>query len=240
LKTSFQDLPFQLSSRTISVPISEGKPERFAFQAVIIEISAKHVADLQERLFALGDPTILQRHFPYVGGHQFIPFLKSKEWSVQKNYNLARVQESIVQDLKPIFVEHLNDLRNKIGLVETLRAGFMGMRYADPETSSMFPLLHSIHNTANKGTKVALVPSLHFNSAVTQLAAVHSILRNYIPRCSTKTSLLKVILLALVDSKLTRSPPVTAPLLPIDFCLASILKAGTILPLLATHPNAIA
>jgi hypothetical protein len=84
-----EHIPFQLSSRTISVAYQEGKPERYSFQAVIIETSTKHAATLKERLFAL-DPTMGRTEFPYSGKYPFIPLLKSQEWSITKIYQLAR------------------------------------------------------------------------------------------------------------------------------------------------------
>ncbi len=64
--------------------------------------------------------------------------------------------------------------------------GFYDMQYTAPETagqcSTSVPLLHSIHNTAKPTIKVALVPSRHYENAVTQLFAIHSILASYIPQ----------------------------------------------------------
>jgi hypothetical protein len=39
-------LPFQLSSRSISVPIKEGDQSRFSFQAIVVETSVKHAQPL--------------------------------------------------------------------------------------------------------------------------------------------------------------------------------------------------
>lgn len=40
-----EELPFQLSSRTVTVPIDQGSHERYSFQAVVIETSAKDAKD---------------------------------------------------------------------------------------------------------------------------------------------------------------------------------------------------
>jgi len=45
-----QPIPFQLSSRNISVPIVEGSRERYSFQAVVVETSATHATALRERI----------------------------------------------------------------------------------------------------------------------------------------------------------------------------------------------
>ncbi len=42
------------------------------------------------------------------------------------------------------------------------------------------PLLHSIHNTAKPNNKVALVPNKHYDNALMQLSAIHSILASNI------------------------------------------------------------
>jgi hypothetical protein len=46
-------IPFQLASRNISVLVSDGCKERFTFQAIVIETSTKHAANLQERFYEL-------------------------------------------------------------------------------------------------------------------------------------------------------------------------------------------
>ncbi len=179
-----EELPFQLSSRSVSVPVQDGKSERFAFQAVVVETSTQQAASLRERFFSLGDPKQVQQKFPYTGRYQFVPFLKTKEWTVQKILSLARLHVKIVQDLRPIFLSNLQDIHNSIDNGgTTLMQGFYGMQYtlplgdAPPEPE---PLLHSIHNTGKQYTKVALVPTCHYDSALTQLSAIHSILTSYI------------------------------------------------------------
>ncbi len=181
-----QELPFQLSSRSVSVPIQDGKPERFAFQAVVVETSTQQAASLREKFFSLGDPKQVQQKFPYTGRYQFVPFLKMKEWTVQTILSLARLHVKIVQDLQPIFLSNLQDIHNSIDNGgTTLMQGFYGMQYtlpmgdAPPEPE---PLLHSIHNTGKQYTKVALVPMCHYDSALTQLSAIHSILTSYISK----------------------------------------------------------
>jgi hypothetical protein len=79
---SNEELPFQLSSRSVSVPIQEGKPERFVFQAVVVETSTQQAASLRERFFSLGNPKQVQEKSPYTGKYQFVPFLKYLKSSV--------------------------------------------------------------------------------------------------------------------------------------------------------------
>lgn len=62
--------------------------------------------------------------------------------------------------------------------------GFYGMVYNPPAengpTQKLEPLLHSIHNTSKVTTKVTLVPNSHYEEALTQLSAIHSILCSYV------------------------------------------------------------
>ncbi len=181
------EVTFQLSSRSVSVPIQEGKPERYAFQAVVVETSTQQASTLREKFFSLGNPTQAQNRFPYTGKYQFVPFLKTQEWTVEKILRLAKLHVKIVQDLKAIFIKNLKDIHNTINDDgTTLLQGFYGMTFTPPppvtgETPTSVPLLHSIHNTGKSTTKVALVPSYHYEAANTQLSAIHSILASYIP-----------------------------------------------------------
>jgi hypothetical protein len=181
LSISQTSLPFQLSARTISIPISEGKPDRYYFLAVIAETSVEHAAALRERFYSLSDPFEVKRAYPYVGGHQFILLLKSKEWPTVKIYKLAVLHTQLTQLSKPIFVHNVADLQTPIGPSFTLRGGFNGMISMPTTTSPTRPLIYSIHNTSNLDTKVALVTPELFDDAVTQLAAVHSILLANVP-----------------------------------------------------------
>jgi hypothetical protein len=182
-----EELPFQLSSRSVSVPIQEGKQERFAFQAVVIETSTQHAASLREKFFSLGNPEQAIERYPYTGKYQFVPFLKTKEWTMTKILNLAKLHVKIVQELKAIFIANIQNIHNSINHGgRTLMQGFYGMQYTIPATDTQpaisDPLLHSIHNTSKPTTKVALVPICHYEAALTQLSAIHSILASYIPQ----------------------------------------------------------
>lgn len=43
------DLLLQLSARTTTIPIASGKPEKFSFQAVVIETPVNHAKKLREK-----------------------------------------------------------------------------------------------------------------------------------------------------------------------------------------------
>lgn len=174
------DLEFQLSSRTISVPVTEGKPEKFSFNAVVVETSVKNAALLRERFYALGDPLNIKNFFPYTGGNQFVPLLKSKEWSVTKIYRLAKVHMQVIMDLKPIFLQNIRDLRNSIGPNFNLRQGFCGMETSPSTGNPIELLLHSIHNTSVTTTKVALTKSALYDDAVSQFSVIAGILKEKI------------------------------------------------------------
>jgi hypothetical protein len=47
------EIDFQLSSRSISVPIKEGDASRSSFQAIVIETSTKLAYTMRERFFEL-------------------------------------------------------------------------------------------------------------------------------------------------------------------------------------------
>jgi hypothetical protein len=97
-----------LSSRSVSIPIQEGKPDHFIFQAVKVKTSTQQAASLHERFFSLGNPVQVQQKFPYTGKHQFFLFLKTKEWTVTKIPSLARLPVKIVQALESIFITYPN------------------------------------------------------------------------------------------------------------------------------------
>ncbi len=129
----------------------------------------------------MGNPKQAQERFPYTDQYQFVPFLKTTEWTVAKILRLAKLHVKIVQDLRGIFIQNLKDIRNGIDTEgTTLLQGFYGMTFtpptADGELPKSKPLLHSIHNTGKPTIKVALVPSHHYEAATTQLSAIHNIL----------------------------------------------------------------
>jgi hypothetical protein len=86
------DFPFQLSSRTISVPTDNNKDsKRYSFPAVAVETSVCQAKSLRENFFAQPKPELAKAKFPYTGPYQFVPTLQSKEWPVIKIVQLAKV-----------------------------------------------------------------------------------------------------------------------------------------------------
>jgi hypothetical protein len=43
---------------------------------------------------------------------QFVPMVKPNDWPISKIYQLAHLHSSIVDDLKPIYIHHIQDLNN--------------------------------------------------------------------------------------------------------------------------------
>ncbi len=186
LESTKDEVQFQLTARTISVPIQEGKPERYTFQAVVVETATSTAAKLREKFFSLGNPLEAKLNYPYTGHYQFVPFLHTKEWTVPKILRLAKLHVSIVQDLKPIFLGNLKNIHNTIDNDgTTLLQGFYGMSYSTLSSNTApartVPLLHSVHNTGSKTTKTALVSQALFQEALNQLSTLHDILSNNIP-----------------------------------------------------------
>lgn len=136
-------------ARTISVPVLEGQPKKFPFQAVVVETSAANAQALRERFYALEKPTTFNRTYPYTGSYQFVPLIKSKEWPLTKILNLAQLHVKIIQDLRTIYLSNIQDLNsvaNDDG--DHLLSAFLNMVTSSPPTvySPPQPLLHSIHN----------------------------------------------------------------------------------------------
>jgi hypothetical protein len=91
----------------------------------------------------------------------------------------------MMQDLKAIFLTNLQDIQTVIDQDgTTLMQGFYGMQFPTtlPSQKTPEPLIHSIHNTGSKTTKVVLVTTAHYEEALTQLSAIHSILTSSIPQ----------------------------------------------------------
>jgi len=96
-----------LTSRTISVPIQDGAPSRYSFQAVVIECSAAYAPKLREWFYELDRPTPKSKLYPYIGLYQFVPCLKSKDWPIEKIYRLAQLHVAILEVLKPIHITNI-------------------------------------------------------------------------------------------------------------------------------------
>jgi len=60
-----QEFPFQLNSRTISVPMTAAKnSKRYLFPAVVIETSTKQAKLLREAFFSLPKPVVAVASYP--------------------------------------------------------------------------------------------------------------------------------------------------------------------------------
>jgi hypothetical protein len=149
-----KEFPFQLSSRTISVPIDNSKDaKRYSFLAVAVETSVRQAKHLREAFFSLPKPEISKAKYPYTGQYQFVPLLQSKEWPIVKIFQLAKVHVKICQNLKPIFLQNLPDIRNAISSDgHTLMRGFQGM--TRKVEGKAYALVHSVHNTNRPHVKV--------------------------------------------------------------------------------------
>jgi hypothetical protein len=122
------ELSFQLSSHSVSVPIKEDDPRRYSFNAVVVETSTKHATRLCERFYELSDPSKAISDYPYTGLYQFVPMVKSTDWPIQKIYQLAHLHSSIIDDLKTIYVHHIQDVNNVVDdSGYSLLQGFYGM-----------------------------------------------------------------------------------------------------------------
>jgi len=176
------EIPFQLSSRSVSVPIKEDDPRRYSFNAVIVETSTKNAAKLREKFYELQDPRTAIGDYPYTGLYQFVPMVKSTDWPISKIYQLAHLHSSIIDDLKVIYVHHIQDIHNVIDDDgHSLLQGFYGMTVTGlPSEDIHDRLLHSIHNTSKPGVKVGLVPSSKYEAALGQFANIQNILTNSI------------------------------------------------------------
>jgi hypothetical protein len=153
---------------------------------VVVETAAKTTVALRERFYELEDPEKAITSYPYTGGYQFVPLLKSKEWSIQKIYHLAQLHVAMVDDLKPIYLQNLLDINH---IVPADEVQHMQKFYDLHTTSTEHPkighvpgnqLLHSIHNTNKQHTKVALVQSAKYMDALDQLENLDNILHNLI------------------------------------------------------------
>jgi hypothetical protein len=174
------EIPFQLSSRSVSVPIKEDDTHRYTFNAVVVETSTKYASKLRERFYELKDPRTAIADYPYTGLYQFVPMVKSTKWPIAKIYQLAHLHSSIVDDLKALYVHNVHDVNNVIDDSGSLLLhGFYGMTITgqasdDPKDR----LLQSIHNTSRKGVKLALCQSKKYESALGQLANLQNIFTN--------------------------------------------------------------
>jgi hypothetical protein len=138
----------------------------------MVEASTKDAKLLCERFYALPKPGDSAQEFPYTGPYMFVPLLMTKEWAPRKIFQLARVHVKLCQNLRAIFLENMQDIRNIISNDgQTLLCRFLGMRCKQSSGEAIpVPL---IHNTGKMFTKVMLVPSENYDDAIDPFSAVH-------------------------------------------------------------------
>jgi len=96
--------------------------------------------------------------------------VKSTDWPIQKIYQLAQLHSSIIDDLKTIYVHHIQDVNNVVDdSGYSLLQGFYGMTVTgQPSNDPKDRLIQSIHNTSKPGVKVVLVQSSKHEAALGQ------------------------------------------------------------------------
>jgi hypothetical protein len=141
------------------------------------------------KFYELDQPIKVQVNYPYTGMYQFVPLLKSKEWPISKIFQLVQLHVTIVDGLRPLFIENLQDINNVIDdQGNSLMQGFYGMTVSSPQAdvaegiTPTSPSSHSIHNTQKHTTKVILLQSNKFVDAVDQFSNIHNILQNNIKK----------------------------------------------------------
>jgi hypothetical protein len=98
-----------------------------------------------------------------------------------KKYQLAKVHVKICQNLKPIFLQNLQDIRNIIASDgHTLMRGFLGM--TRKVENKVVPLIHSVCNTNRPTIKAVLVPQENFDLVVEQFGSLHLDLLSGVPQ----------------------------------------------------------
>jgi hypothetical protein len=91
------------------------------------------------------------------------------------------VHVKICQNLKPIFIQNLQDIRNTIASDgHTLMRGFLGMTRKVED--KVYALIHSIHNTNRPHTKVVLVHLENYEAAIEQFGTIHLDLLSGVPK----------------------------------------------------------
>ena len=68
-------MSFQLNSRTITVPISYKKPNRYAFQEIVVETSTEDATQVVEKFYSMDNPLRAKLKNPYVHRRRNTPLL---------------------------------------------------------------------------------------------------------------------------------------------------------------------
>jgi hypothetical protein len=103
--------------------------------------------------------------------------VKSKEWPTSKILQLAKMHVAIVNVLKPLYLENIQDIHHIINdKGNSLLQGMLSLLL--PEGS---PLYHSMHNIGQRKLKIILVKSSYQLAAIEQLGSIHEILYSKVP-----------------------------------------------------------
>jgi len=130
-------IDFQLSSRSVSVASSpqKGAP-RFSFQAVVVESLANQAAKVRERFFSL-NPQVLHATHLYTHLYPLIPFLPSKDWTVEKIHSLARLHVTMLHNQRLVFLHNLQDIK-------------IQFTYQEQAFSKLFSRYSELHQLMNR------------------------------------------------------------------------------------------
>jgi len=123
--------------------------------------------------------------------------LKSKEWPISKIYRLAKLHVNIIDGLRPLYLENLQDkhqMINKYG--DSLLQGFLNATISALDT---MPLFHSMHNMCQGRNKVLLTHTWYFDIAVEYLGTIHETLYSnidtvYHPTVFSSTARIQLII----------------------------------------------
>lgn len=99
-----------------------------------------------------------------------------------KIFRLVKVHVKICQNLKVIYLQNLQDIRNVVGSHgHTLMSGFLGMTHTTNPQCTV-PLIHSVHNMGRTNIKAVLIPQENYEIAVDQFGGLHQGLLAGIPQ----------------------------------------------------------
>jgi hypothetical protein len=160
--------------------LKEGGKERFSFHAIVVETSSKDASRLCERFYKLKHPSVAMIDYPYIGNYQFVPLLQSKEWSIQKIYNLACLHVATVENLRTLYINNLSDLHNVVADNGDSLMHILQNLVPSTTDHNNTSLLHSVHNTGCLTTKAMLVQRDLYEDALGQLLNLQNILANNI------------------------------------------------------------
>jgi len=115
---------FQLSARTVNIPIMKNGSIKMAIHAIVVECDSKNVTQIREALFTLGDPATERIHWPVTGHFMFVPIYETKAWPHQKIVSVPKIHTKLIESLSPLYLDNIKDidtdLEDGLGNVSTL------------------------------------------------------------------------------------------------------------------------